>query len=86
MRTRTKPTARRSDEMLEPCPGCGAAVEMAVASGGTRYEKTMYSVECPLCGPMLEDCIPSNCSGRRADAVKEWNQWAKTWKNEQQKT
>jgi Fe2+ or Zn2+ uptake regulation protein len=52
---------------------CGNAVSIEVASGGTRYEKTMYSVVCQKCGVIWEDCVPSNCSGRRADAIREWN-------------
>lgn len=57
---------------IEKC-NCGKKVTIRAASGGTRYEKTMYSVDCPSCGTVVEDCIPSNCSGRMADAIREWN-------------
>jgi hypothetical protein len=55
-----------------PCD-CGRHVTVTAASGGTRTEATMYSVECPQCGVLVFDCIPSNCSGKRADAIREWN-------------
>lgn len=57
---------------VKPCL-CGATVSITAASGGSRGNPTMYSVTCPKCGPLITDAIPSNCSGRFTDAVREWN-------------
>ena len=70
---RSRLAAMTGSASVEPCPKCGKQVSIEVSSGGTRYEKTMYDVICPKCGVLWLDCTPSNCSGRKSDAVKEWN-------------
>lgn len=62
---------------LLPCD-CGSDVEVVIASGGTRYEATMYDVNCTKCGTVIEDAVPSNCSGRKRDAELEWNRIQKS--------
>lgn len=62
-------------EHMSPCPRCGSAVTMSVESEGGHGESRLYAVTCN-CG-LIEDGFPSNCSGRRRDAERQWNRWAK---------
>lgn len=58
--------------VLDPCPKCGATVEIYPQSGGTKTSGlTCYIVECSKCDFKLGD-LGAN-SGRTRDAIREWN-------------
>jgi hypothetical protein len=55
-----------------PCK-CGSQVFLFATHGGRgNGDTTAYAVECPNCGRLMED-IPTNASGRKRDAIAEWN-------------
>jgi len=65
---------------IEACPRCGNPVSVHPTSGGRgSNESTAYEAVCDArCGYRSTE-LPSNCSGRKADAIREHNQIAKTW-------
>ena len=62
---------------LEPCPRCLAAVSISQSAGGRGCtDSTSYEVQCSGC-KHIEYEFPLNCSGRRRDAIAEWNRFSK---------
>jgi hypothetical protein len=66
--------------MIEPVKhSCGQEVQIYVTARGARGETSSYGVKCPSCG-LVVDNLPSNCSGRKTDAIREWNKIQKIQK------
>lgn len=65
---------------IAPCPRCGNPVTVRATSGGRGcMDSTAYEAECnATCGYRSQE-LPSNCSGRMADAIREHNRIAKAW-------
>ena len=51
---------------------CGRDVIIYMSERGARYESSSYAIKCVVCGVVM-DHLPSNCSGRKADAIAQWN-------------
>jgi hypothetical protein len=60
---------------------CGRVVVVSLSARGGRYESSSYAIKCVVCGVVM-DHLPSNCSGRKADAIAEWNRIQKKKKCE----
>lgn len=57
---------------------CGGATNIRAASGGQGTgETTSYAVNCVNCGEVV-DVLPLNCSGKRRDAIADWNRMQKS--------
>jgi hypothetical protein len=66
---------------LEPCPKCDTPISFGPSEGGRGANaSTAYRAECKTCG-FYEDFLPSNCSGRRRDAEREYNRIARELRN-----
>lgn len=79
MTTEQKPEGRNVglSAGLERCPHCRGEIVLSQQAGGRGCtDSTSYQVDCPGCG-LRETDFPVNCSGRRRDAEREWNRWAK---------
>lgn len=59
------------DKPLLPCP-CGGEVIMYRSEEGGRHEAGAWATKCQRC-KVVVDHMPSNCSGRKRDAIAEWN-------------
>lgn len=65
-----------ADPILDLCPKCGSSVEIYPQSGGTKLSGlTCYQIECSKCDLKIGDFGQN--TGRKRDAIREWNRYAK---------